>query len=177
MAAFDHIASNVNRAPAGLSYIVYWAYMDEITTFPSPDPTALTPQGKRIVDDPFVFGTGFCWRKIECIPDTGRLVSEKAGDKNTNMSKNTLTFEIIGSDEYATALAGEMENRLLVFIAPDKCGGKNKILGEHCSPAQLLTYNINTGSGEEARKSSFTIESMGNPCYTYTAAIQLTPTP
>jgi hypothetical protein len=166
----------------GLASEHYWAFADEIKTYPdglNPDLDAATSFEALLTleaTDLFEMQAGKYFGTIPCILEEGQLKSTMVGPLDSRAFENTGTLANQGNDDELKGHAVVAAGRPIILLMREN-NGSLKVLGTKEYPAQLDTFEwTNGGKVADGNLQKYAFKSNGKiPSPTYTGAIPLAP--
>jgi len=175
--SFDLLKTTVEN-PGGCSTEWYWAFWDEVLTFPTlPDISAAgNPDTKAIYTGAFSMKTGKQFYKGYGTLDTVSVDDQSVGPYDSKSWKNIFKCDHPGVKKLLAGWLRTTQNRPIVIIAKD-ASGTMRVVGNQLFGAYLAEAKASTGAkAEDGNKASLSFESYGLcPAPIYEGTIPLTP--
>lgn len=176
-AAINYARGQYN--PGGVSK-VWYAFIDDIATFPTLDPPESATTLASLVEysAAITMATGKQFQPLYCTLETGELKSQMVGQRDGHGFENSAMISFPGNTSDFLGFKAYMANTQCILIVEEK-NGVLRVLGDLDNPAEMETVEDSSGAKiADPRASKVTIKASSStppPVYTETMASLLTP--
>jgi hypothetical protein len=171
----ENITGNRCGTLGGLAVIAYYAYSNDIATFPAPPVPGADYADSATVATDFVMKPGKYFYKAVGDLELPSLSGESAGGVNNLSAANKYRFAQAGTRAQVVGFINSIKNRSVVFLVQD-LEGNTRIIGQDGLFAKMESFREATGAKVADEKViEFTIYAPGNLAYFYTGVVPLEP--
>lgn len=121
----------------GIRSYIFCIRKADIVKWPKPQGAAASNlDGVAVIKEDFVLAAEANWKRIEIVPNDGKITSESQGSYGSKTFKNTLDIDIPGTKERATGFIAQANNDDLVFLSIDR-NGQARVFGDEGFTVEL----------------------------------------
>lgn len=159
-----------NNAP-GLQVTGYFAFYEDILTWPTFDPDGATPQERKVYVGDFVMVANRHFIPVWNTEDKGFVEGEATGPTDGRQFRVNTGGFVPGLDEDRTDFADQLLNANCVYLGIDK-NDQIWVVGQPGVPAKMSLGKLTTGAGpEDLRGFEFNLSYTGRAPMKYVGTI------
>lgn len=164
-----------NNNDAGIASIVYFGEADKVRHWPQYGEEAGFESLGQVEGD-LLFAIGERLYEAYVTPETGKLLTKGAGDRDGMSSDTVATIFIPGITPKNLGFFEYFKNRNIVMVVPD-LDGQMRLVGSKLLPCNIVAFEADTTDVITGRKGcKFDIKVIGRTAPFYSGYVQLKPT-